>query len=798
MKQLIYIFVFFSFLTNTSAEIVPKSISQNVLTVYSAPINAPVNNTFSVFVKYDGGEWVDLHEYNAPVDGNDNGSLPQGNMSFVYFDSDYSERIDVKIICNNGINGNVEIRPASAEVQPLVSGNTIEFSITESKKISIEIAGDILNNLTVFANDLEKNIPDPNDPNVIYYGPGIHKIGDGTGTLSIESDKTVYIAGGAIVYGHLEVKHPDYTRLSNVTIRGRGILSADMENSHAYSHPDHHSTPALIHLNVADDVNIEGIILHNSVTWNIHMNFCNNIKVKDIKIISWAINSDGIDPQVSSNVLIDNCFIRNYDDCTSIKLNWFQGNNLPVNANNITIQNSIYWTDKGRAILLGPELASTEPGQVLQGVTVRNLDILYVENYTSSGTDWAKGVIAINAGDGVTVKDILFEDIRVDKLGNETNLFTFNLSDGDQPFTYSGSVGQRIENIVLNRISCNTTPSLPNYINGFDNDKIISGITFNNLKIGGKYINNASEGNFQINQFVENIQFNVSDINNPSIWWKFENSTIDESGQANGNIQGSIDYSSDSKEGDSSIQFNGDGFLNCLDPSITDNLSEFSISFWFKNTETPTNYQTLFGKDGEYRLLITNSKINFTVATENVAWYQDNSNLVSSSNIITDKWYHVVAIYDGTKTKIYINGKLDIENNSTISGNTIDAGGALTICDGANEKFKGLFDDMRFYNTALNSDEVTELCACNLLSNTNEVTNEITIYPNPATFLLTLKNIEENSLISLYSTSGKLIYSQVSKNNYTTLDVREINTGIYFLMIENSKHKTIHKVQITR
>ncbi|MEN8249297.1 MAG: glycosyl hydrolase family 28 protein, partial [Bacteroidota bacterium] len=360
----------------------------------------------------------------------------------------------------------------------------------------------------------ETDIPDSTAANVHYFGPGIHKIGeDGRGVLNVNSNETVYIAGGAIVYGHIDMRRPNYARTSNVTIRGRGILSGDMETGHAYNHPDHYHTPPLITVYIAANTKIEGIILHNTVTFNVHIHFSKSIEVKDLKIMSWAINSDGIDPQCSSDVLIDNCFVRNYDDGSAITLNWFEGNNIldPDNPSNniignITIQNSIYWSDQGRSILIGPAMASTVANQVLENITVRNIDILYVENYTSANTEWAKGAIAINCGDNATVRNVLYEDIRIDKVGDATNLITLNMVQTP----YSASEGKRIENIQFNNITLNSDHSLPNYIHGIDATRMVSGVTFTDLQINGTYIKNAAEGNFDINSYAENITFNTT------------------------------------------------------------------------------------------------------------------------------------------------------------------------------------------------------------------------------------------------------------------------------------------------
>jgi hypothetical protein len=47
---------------------------------------------------------------------------------------------------------------------------------------------------------MEKNRPNPNNPNVRYFGPGVH--GDGL-QIIVNKDETMYVAGGAIVYGFI-------------------------------------------------------------------------------------------------------------------------------------------------------------------------------------------------------------------------------------------------------------------------------------------------------------------------------------------------------------------------------------------------------------------------------------------------------------------------------------------------------------------------------------------------------------------------------------------------------------------
>lgn len=470
------------------------SINPAALTIFGAPSGAPQNNTFSVYVRYEGGQWKDLFAYDAEVDG---GNLPSAiyHMAFVSFDADYSKKIEVKVHKNDGPMSNVKIRPEGAGIVPtIVDANTVTFTLTRPQKLSFEVNNDLHNNLMVFANKQEASPLTAATPNVYYFGPGIHKIGDnGQGTLVLKDNDKVYIAGGAIVYGSISA-----SGANNISITGRGILSGAMFPDHAYPHT---IGRRLIKIENSDNINIEGITLLNTVSWNVSVSNSSNLICRNLKVMGWTINSDGINPTSSSNVLIDDCFIRDYDDCISIKLS-YGGAASPTakDSRNITVQNCILWTDQGRAIGFGPESYSSQ-SRVYDSITVKNIDILYNQNYN---VDWAKGAISILLGDDATMQNVTFEDIRVDRLGTKTNLI--NLSILQSP--YNISVGKRIQNVNFNRVSLNSALNIDNTIQGYDASRVIDGVRFTNLQINNSGIKDIVSGHFNVNNYVQNITFN--------------------------------------------------------------------------------------------------------------------------------------------------------------------------------------------------------------------------------------------------------------------------------------------------
>ena len=483
-----------SSLSNKSQESYDTVANLPQLTVFGAPTGAPKNNTFSVYVKYEGGQWIDLFAYDAEVDGGNQPS-PKYHMAFVSFDADFSKKIEVKVHKNDGPMSNVKIRPGGAGIAPtIVDANTITFTLTGPQKLSVEVNNDLHNNLMVFANKPEENPVTAAAPNVYYFGAGIHKIGtDGQGTLVLKDNDKVYIAGGAIVYGSISA-----SGANNISVTGRGILCGSMFPDHAYPHT---IGRRLIQIDKSDKIRIEGITLLNSVSWNVSVSNSTNLVCRNLKVMGWTINSDGIDPTSSSNVLIDDCFIRNYDDCVSVKLS-YGGAASPTarDSRNVTVQNCILWTDQGRALGFGPESYSSQ-NRVYDSIMVKNIDILYNQNYN---VDWAKGAISILLGDDATMQNVTFEDIRVDKLGTKTNLVTLTILQTP----YNISVGKRLQNVNFNRISLNSALNIDNTIRGYDASRIIDGVHFTDLKINNSNIKDATSGKFNINNYAQNITFN--------------------------------------------------------------------------------------------------------------------------------------------------------------------------------------------------------------------------------------------------------------------------------------------------
>ena len=116
------------------------------------------------------------------------------------------------------------------------------------------------------------------------------------------------------------------------------------------------------------------------------------------------------------------------------------------------------------------------------------------------------GAIAINAGDKNTIRNVTYEDIRVEEfeLGQLIDIRVIWNKD------YNPVPGHKIENITFRNIQYNGANVNPNRIYGYDSDRIVEGVSFVNLRINGELVLDEKQGNFDINGFTKQVSFTGS------------------------------------------------------------------------------------------------------------------------------------------------------------------------------------------------------------------------------------------------------------------------------------------------
>ncbi|MFG6458353.1 glycoside hydrolase family 28 protein [Roseateles sp. BYS96W] len=77
--------------------------------------------------------------------------------------------------------------------------------------------------------------------------------------------------------------------------------------------------PPFLHFNRCRRVRVEGVRIVNSPFWTIHPFLCEDVLIRGINIWAHGHNNDGVDPEMSQRVLIEDCVFDQGDDAISVK-----------------------------------------------------------------------------------------------------------------------------------------------------------------------------------------------------------------------------------------------------------------------------------------------------------------------------------------------------------------------------------------------------------------------------------------------------------------------------------------------
>lgn len=409
--------------------------------------------------------------------------------SFAYFD--FSGEVTLQIKSAKEIKS-LEIRPKVFGIKPVVKGNTIEFKLSKPLQFAVEVNG-FHHALHVFANPIDPAKMDMNDPKMHYFGPGVHE----AGKIDVKTGETVYIDGGAVVYGYISGENA-----RDIKIAGRGILDA--------SKIERGEAPAMIWLKQVTNATVSGIILRDSHFWAIIPTNCDSVTFNNLKLIGhWRYNSDGLDIVSCKNIVFKNTFIRTFDDNIVIR-----GTNRayvePYKIiENITVDSCVLWNDWGRAIEIGASIVAD---------TIRNVRFTncQIPHFTAVALD-------IQNCDRGYIKDIHFQNIAIEGLISDSLMIA---TDPIIPrawgkiavlgiystFYSEDTVRGNIDNVYFNNIRYYKSNPEQVTISGNDSVKIDKNITFkdydkfirDNIYFGDIEFNTKNDASFYLSGYDDN------------------------------------------------------------------------------------------------------------------------------------------------------------------------------------------------------------------------------------------------------------------------------------------------------
>ncbi|KOP26750.1 hypothetical protein AMR41_09055 [Hapalosiphon sp. MRB220] len=512
LKAILYFFISTYLVVTLLSKV--SLLKESLIQFYPVPSIIQKKSTYSVSVN---GQPVSVQKYNS--------------LSYVQFT--FAGRADIEITIKEPLK-NYTISPKSYQIKTSQRGNKIAFSLISPRKLILHKVNSLNEKLFIFAEPLEEKPPKLGDTKVtnimkygvdktgnkdatksiqkaidevsahvgiLYFPPGVYK----TQQLNLKSNVTLYLAAGSVLEATKEID-PSYGRgliyienAQNVNIIGRGSINGNG----SYWRP-RKGWYSLIFLKNAKNIFLQDILLKDPAVANVWISYSENIKIDNLKILADPepefLNTDGFDFFSSRNIEIDNVLYTGTDDATAHagdKKSQIHDNE------NINVRNSVFYNGNGFKI------ASTEKPNYIRNITYENIDVVFANELS--------GFWPIAGG---YLEDIYFKNIRVEDIldtpedDKSARLFNWQIRVGSW---HSDSLPERfghIRNVFINNLTVDDRGGAKSVFQGYDSQRDISNVIFDNLCIEGKKVLNPKDAYFDIQNRHVNLKFTRS---NPTI-----------------------------------------------------------------------------------------------------------------------------------------------------------------------------------------------------------------------------------------------------------------------------------------
>ncbi|KAJ7952132.1 Pectin lyase-like superfamily protein [Quillaja saponaria] len=263
---------------------------------------------------------------------------------------------------------------------------------------------------------------------LLYIPPGVYL----TESFNLTSHMTLYLARGAVIKATQDTLNwpliaplPSYGRGRELPgarymsfIHGNGVRDVVItgENGTIDGQGDvwwnmwrqktlRFTRPNLVEFVNSRNIIISNVIFQNSPFWNIHPVYCSNVVVRYATILAPrdSPNTDGIDPDSSSNVCIEDSYISTGDDLVAVKSGWDEyGIAYGRHSSGITIRR-LTGSSPFAGIAVGSETSGGVENVIAEHINLYNMGIgIHIKTNVGRG-----GFIK-----NITVSDVYMENAR--------------------------------------------------------------------------------------------------------------------------------------------------------------------------------------------------------------------------------------------------------------------------------------------------------------------------------------------------------------------------------------------------
>ena len=273
---------------------------------------------------------------------------------------------------------------------------------------------------------------------VVYLRQGAYVLAEHMYDIRSQEDENKYIEDGAVednAIGLTRRPFVNFYNCKNIKLVGRGVLDL--------SHLDRRERRGLV-FTECSNIEVKGLKIINSPEWSFITYHCQNVKINDVDIFGYKMNSDAFAICNTQGGTIERCFARSGDDLFDVKA---LGAAEPSASENITFSDCVAWGGKARCYGIHGEV-----NRAIRNITFKDSAVICRDATWNNNRVASLAVVVELAGgsiDGVTFDNI--EIFRDDGRAMMCTVFTEEIGDMDTVPIYNFTA----DNVVFKNIKYN-------------------------------------------------------------------------------------------------------------------------------------------------------------------------------------------------------------------------------------------------------------------------------------------------------------------------------------------------------
>ncbi len=273
---------------------------------------------------------------------------------------------------------------------------------------------------------------------VVYLRQGAYVLAEHVFDIRSLEDENRCIETGAAednAFGLTRRPFVNFYNCSNIKFVGRGVLDL--------SHLDRRERRGLV-FTQCSNVEVEGMKIINSPEWSFITYRCQNIKIKDVDIFGYKMNSDAFAICNTQGGLIERCFARSGDDLFDVKA---LGAAEPSASENITFTDCVAWGGKARCYGIHGEV-----NRAMRNITFKDSAVI-CRDATWNNNRIASLAVVVELAEG-SIDNVTFDNIEIfrdDGRAMMCTVFTEEIGDMNTVPIYNFTA----DNVVFKNITYN-------------------------------------------------------------------------------------------------------------------------------------------------------------------------------------------------------------------------------------------------------------------------------------------------------------------------------------------------------